>query len=245
MSEPNEFCPNCGTNLEPDAAACPACGALPNGTMPKGTLLDSLKRNTFAWIGGVVVLAGVAAFVVFGGLLGPSGKMVCTATLNQARDFGAIAPSAVLDSTSAKSTDVKNRKSCTAKVGEDSYTLTVDLKNEDTEHKRCRDYVKQSGCVALYSVARSDGVTTYQVREIPPNETDEALAKEGALGIPPGQQNGAAQNAAAPDEAAQNTVPGADQGAGGGETETSVENAGPTQQGAPAQQDAQPQQSQQ
>jgi hypothetical protein len=224
VSDTTDFCPNCGTRLEPTATACPECGTAVHGAPPapgpKGVaaVTHSLKTKPGLWIGGVVVV-GVAALAVFGGIFGPSGKTVCTATLNQARDFGVISPSAVLEATSAKSTDVKNRKSCTAKVGEESYTLTADIKNVDAAHKACRDYIKQSGCVALYSVARADGTTTYQVREIPPDDTDEALAKEGVLGIPPaGTRSGG----------------GSETAQGGLDSDTAVDNSGGMQT-APAQ----------
>ena len=240
MSEPLDFCPNCGTNLESAATQCPQCGQPVHGAAagpaPKGVaaVVRSLKTKPGYWIGGVLVLAG-AAFVVFGGI-GPSGKTVCTASLNQARAFGVIPPSAALDSNNAKSVDGKNRKSCVARVGDDTYTLVADIKSLDNEHKACRDYLKQNGCVALYSVARSDGMTTYQVRQIPPNDTDEALAKQGLLGLPP---------------AGTRTTPGSESAAGAGDqpggldSDTAVDNSG-SMQNAPAQQapaaGAQPQQ---
>jgi hypothetical protein len=185
-------------------------------------ILHSARTKPGYWIGGVVILA-VAGLAVFGGIFGPSGKTFCTATLNQAQAYGVISPSAVLESTSAKSTDVKNRKSCTAKVGDETYTLVADIKSVDSMHKACRDYIKQPGCVALYSAKRADGTTTYQVREIPPNDTDEALAKEGVLGLPPTGTgtNGGSESAAAP-------------GGGGLDSETSVDNSG-SLQSAPAQ----------
>lgn len=236
MSDTTDFCPSCGTNLEPTATACPGCGApvhgAPAAPSPKGFGAFIAKTKPGYWIGGAVVVAGVAALLVFGGLFGPSGKAICTASLDQARAYGVISPSAVLQSSSAKSTDVKNRKSCVAKVGDETYTLVADIKSEDAEHRKCRDYAKQGGCVALYSVARSDGMTTYQVREIPPGETDEALANEGVLGTPP------APNAAPPNGAAPNATPAGDQG-GGLDGETAVDNSG-SMQGAPAQQQAAP-----
>ena len=216
--------------MEATATRCPQCGQPVHGAeagpAPTGfaAITHSFKTKAGWWIGGVVVIAAAAA-VVFGGLLGPSGAAVCTASLNQARDFGVISPSATLDSTSAKAVDGKNRKSCVARVGDDTYTLVADIKNVDNAHKACRDYVKQQGCIALYSVARSDGMTTYQVRQIPPNDTDEALAKQGLLGLPP---------------AGTRTTAGAEQGPageqpGGMDGETAVDNSG-SMQGAPAQQ---------
>jgi hypothetical protein len=193
-----------------------AAGPGPTGV---AAITHSLKTKPGYWIGGLVVVA-IAGLAVFGGLFGPSGKTICTATLDQAKSFGVISPSAVLEATSAKSTDVKNRKSCTAKVGDETYTLTADIKSVDNAHKACRDYVKQQGCIALYSAKRADGTTTYQVREIPPNDTDEALAKEGVLGLPAGAGNGGGgETAAAP---------------GGLDSETAVDNSG-GMQSAPAQ----------
>ena len=216
--------------MEPAFTNCPGCGKALNGSDPAASesglsaILASAKTHIWYWAGGGVAVAAIAAVLVFGNVFGPSGRAVCTATLNQARDFGVISPSAVLASNSAKSTDVKNRKSCSAKVGEDTFTLTADIKAEDSQHKKCRDFVKQGGCVQLYSVARSDGMTTYQVSEIPPGETDEALANEGALPTP---------QAVAPNAAAPNGVPGG--GAQGGiDTETAVDNSGGSMQG-PAQ----------
>jgi len=239
VPEATEFCPKCGTNLDPASTNCPGCGAALNGSDSAATggglsaVLTSVKTQPWYWIGGGAVVVAIAAVLVFGNVFGPSGRAVCTATLNQARDFGVLSPSAVLASNSAKSTDVKNRKSCTAKVGEDTYTLTADIKSEDAEHKKCKDYVKQGSCVQLYSVARSDGMTTYQVREIPPGETDEALANEGVLPTP---------QAVAPNAAAPGGVPAGAQG--GIDTETAVDNSGGSMQGPaqPAPQSPPPQQ---
>ena len=191
------------------------------------------------WVGSAVVVAGAVALVVFGGLFGPSDRTVCTATLNQAREFGVLSPSATLASDSAKSTDVKNRKSCEAKVGDDTYAMVVDIKTEDLEHRHCKDYIKQAGCVALYSVARSDGVMTYQVHEIPPEDTDEALAARGLLAAPPAP-NAAPAGGAAPAGDAQAAAPAGDS-AGGLDADTAVDNSGSMQGGQP-QQGAQPQQ---
>ena len=244
MSEATEFCPKCGTNLEPASTNCPGCGAALDGSDSAatggglGAILASAKTHIWYLAGGVIAVAAIAAVLVFGNVFGPSGRAVCTATLNQARDFGVISPSAVLASTSAKSTDVKNRKSCAATVGEDTYTLTADIKTEDAAHKKCKDYVKQGGCVQLYSVARSDGMTTYQMREIPPGETDEALANEGVLPTP----QAVAPNAAAP--AGEPTAGEPPAGAQGGiDTETAVDNSGGSMQGPaqPAPQSAPPQ----
>lgn len=193
MPEATNTCPSCGNQIEAAYQECPNCGAQQRqlGFVGKlqnavGGLLATTKTNPKPWMigGGGVAVAAIAAIVVFGGFLGPSSKDICMASLNQARDFGVLSPSATLASSSAKSTDVKDRKQCTAKVGDDTYTLLADLKAEDATHKKCKDLKKQAGCVALYSVVRSDGVMSYQVREIPPGETDEALAAESPPAVP-------------------------------------------------------------
>lgn len=138
---------------------------------------NALLSNKLVWAGGgVVAVAAIGAGLYFGGVFGFSGRDICLATLTQAKDFGVIAQDASLASDSAKSTDKKGRKACTAAAGSDTYTLLVDLKKEDKDNKRCKDLKKQNSCVALYSVARADGMTSYQVREIPPGESDEAVA---------------------------------------------------------------------
>lgn len=189
MSETKAFCPTCGTHLAPATTTCPGCGAQFDATgaliPPPGGIAGfilSVKKNKWGWlIGSVLAVGGVVGLMLLGGAFGPSGATVCTVSLKQAKDFGVISQSASLDSSSASSTDVKNRKSCAAKVGEETFTLTADIKSIDANNMKCRDYLKQPGCIKLYSVARNDGMTTYQVREIPPNETDEALIKEGVL----------------------------------------------------------------
>jgi hypothetical protein len=187
---------------------------------------SALLSNKLVWVGGgAVAVAAVAAGLYFGGVFGFSGRDICTATLTQAKDFGVISPEAVLSGLTAKSTDVKGRKSCGAAVGSDSFTLLVDVKKEDAEKKPCKDLKKQNSCVALYSVVRTDGMTTYQVREIPPGETDEALAA-----------NQPAQPQAA--DPGQSPAP-ADQSQGGLDADTAVDNSGgmhgPAQQQAPQQ----------
>lgn len=245
MPEATKFCPQCGNELSAESAFCPHCGArqpqqaevqqaLAQQTeaAPAGpsqfqrtleTVLATTQTHKWWWVGGAGGLVAVAliAIVVFGGFLGPSGKAICTATLKQAQDFGVLSPSSTLASSSAKSTDVAGRKSCTAQSGDDTYVLLVDVKNEDGEHKKCKDFDKQSNCIKLYSVARSDGMTTYQVREIPPDQTDEAiLAGQGQSATPPAPGGG---NAGASEP-------------GGLDAPTSVDNGGgpsPTPEQAP------------
>ncbi|MDR3526941.1 MAG: hypothetical protein P4L57_06640 [Rhizomicrobium sp.] len=185
-------------------------------------ILATIQTHKTYWISGGSALAvvAIAAGLYFGGVFGPSGRDICLASLSQARDFGVISPSAELSSTAAKSTDVKGRKSCTASAGGETYTLLVDLKTEDAAHKKCKDLKKQNSCVALYSVARTDGMTTYQVREIPPGETDEALAANS-----PPPPPAAPDQAAAPGQAA----PAAQNDGGSLDTDTAVDNTAPAQ----------------
>ena len=138
-------------------------------------ILSTTKTHKWYWAGGGALVVAALAVLFFLGVFGPGGKAICTAALTQAKDFGVISPSATLSSNSAESTDVKNRRKCSAQADNNSYSLAADLQAEDAQHNKCTDFNKQPDCVKLYSVARSDGMTTYQVREIPPNETDEAL----------------------------------------------------------------------
>lgn len=216
-------CPSCGNQMYAGTASCPSCGApLPEpGFVGKilgvvNGLFSTTQTHPKYWMiggGSVAAVAVIAAVVMFGGFFGFSGRDICTATLTQAKDFGVISPSAELDSSSAKSTDVKNRRSCTAKAGDDIFTMLVDLKTEDANHKPCKDLKKQGSCVSLWSVARADGAATYQVREIPPEESDEALAADTP---PPPQQQ------VPPPPGA---TPPADTSAFG-DTDTAVDNSG-------------------
>ena len=229
MPEATTICPQCGNELASDTAQCPHCGAQqePAQQAPANgfqaivqTVIASTKTHKMFWAGGAggVLIVAIAAIVVFGGFFGPSGNVICTATLTQAREFGVISPTATLASSSAKSTDVNDRKECTAQVGNDTYVLLTDVKAVDSEQKKCRDFAKQPGCVKLYSVARSDGMTTYQVRQIPPDQTDEAiLASEGQAGAPP-PAAGAGQ--AAPDSSALDTETSVDNSAGAAPAQT-------------------------
>ena len=188
---------------------------LPTPPSKIDAILATVQTHKAYWIGAVAAVAVVVtgAALYFSGVFGPSGRDICFATLTQARDFGVISPSAELASTSAKSTDVKGRKSCTATAGGETFTLLVNLKTEDAAHKKCKDLKKQNSCVALYSVARSDGMTTYQIREIPPGETDEALAASEPPPRAPGQPAQATATEQGPLEA-----------------ETAVDNSAPAQQ---------------
>lgn len=161
-------------------------------------ILASVKAYKWVWAGGgTVVVAGVAvAVIVFGGFLGPSGKLICTASLTRARDYGVLSGSAALANNTAKSTDVKDRRKCSAQAGTDTFILTVDLK--------CKD-LKKSNCLDLYSVEREDGLSLYQVRAVPDDEGEVAAGS-----IPPG----AVPDAGAGDDA--QVVSPAGQSIGGG-----------------------------
>ena len=140
-------------------------------------VLASIPRYKWWWAGGggAAVVAIAAAVVVFGGFLGPSGKAICTVALEHARDYGVIPSSAVLSDADGKSTDVKNRRLCTADANGNSYNILADLTTDDTTEVKCKnikDITKSKQCVALYSVERSDGLSSYQVRQVPDDDAD-------------------------------------------------------------------------
>jgi len=243
-------CPQCGNEIAPDIEQCPHCGTAlqvgmaapatePEAVTPSAggfqatiqAILATTQTHKWYWAGGGggALVVAVLAVLFFTGVFGPSGRAICTSTLTQAKDFGVISPSATLASSSAKSTDVKNRRQCTAQVGDDTYVLQVDIQAEDTAHKKCTDFTKQTDCVKLYSVARSDGMTTYQVRAIPPDETDEALLGQAPGAAPPGSPP---PGAAAPDSGAAEP--------GGLDSQTAVDNGG-VAQSPPASDQAPPQ----
>ena len=138
------------------------------------TILASIKTHKWWWAGGggAAVVAVAAAVIVFGGFFGPSGKAICTVALEHARDYGVVPTTATLANTEAKSTDVRNRRVCTAQAGGNDYNLTVDV--------TCKD-MKNKDCIALYSVERADGLSTYQVRQVPDDDAD-AAADAGNAG---------------------------------------------------------------
>lgn len=218
------ICQNCGNQVEAGTVTCPACG-MPQpqpSFMGKvqgavGGFLATTKTHSKAWMagGGVALVVVVLAGLYFGGVFGPSGRAICTAALGQAKEFGVISPNATLASSSAKSTDVKDRRSCSVQVDSDTFTILADIRTETLSHVKCKD-VSQAGCVMIYSVARSDGMTTYQVREIPPGESDEALAAS----------EGPQQQQQAP--AASGIAPAASGDTSAFDTETATDNSGAT-----------------
>jgi len=115
----------------------------------------SIQTHKLWWAGGggAAVVAIAALVVVFGGFFGPSGKVICTTALERARDYGVIPATATLADTDAKSTDVENRRLCTAHAGGNDFRLTAEI--------TCKD-MKNKDCIALYSVERADGLSTYQ-----------------------------------------------------------------------------------
>jgi hypothetical protein len=151
-------------------------------------VLGSMKTHKWWWAGGAgaTVVAVVAAVLVFGGFFGPSGKLICTATLDSARNFGVVPYSASLANTDAKKTDVKDRRVCQALADGDTYNLTVDLTCKDSKG------LKKGTCTKLYSVERADGLSTYQIRQVPPDEENEAAVVPPAN--PATAQDGAAQS---------------------------------------------------
>lgn len=180
----------------------------------------SVKAHKWIWAGGAaVVVAGIAAVLVWGGLFGPSGHAICKVAVERARDYGTLPANAKQDG-SAKSTDVSGRKSCDADADGEKYTVLADLK--------CKD-LKNADCLPIYAVERSDGLSLYQVRSVPNDEDGAPATADGSAGAMPSDAGGTA----APGAPAQS----------GGETaiDADVEVARPAG-GAPAQQGGAPQQ---
>lgn len=140
---------------------------------------QSIRTYKWWWAGGggAVVVAIVAVVVVFGGFFGPSGKVICTATLTRARDYGVVPMTASLLNNKAASTDVKGRRICVAQADNDQFNMAVDLK--------C-DKLKNKDCISLYSVERADGLSTYQVRtESEADKAAEAAAQSATNTVTP------------------------------------------------------------
>jgi hypothetical protein len=153
------------------------------------TILATTKTHKWWWAGGggATLVAVIALVIVFGGFFGPSGKAICTATLERARAFGVVPSTASLaDNVAKKDDQVSGRRLCTAQAGEDKYVMSVDL--------TCND-MKKGNCISLYAVERADGLSTYQQRKEEPEEsaavlppvTDQAAAP--ANGPPPAADN--------------------------------------------------------
>lgn len=179
----------------------------------------SIKAYKWIWAGGgVVVVAGVAALLIFGGLFGPSGHAICKVAVQRARDYGTIPTNATQDG-SAKRTDVADRKSCEASADGEKYTVTVDLK--------CKD-LKNHDCLPIYSVERSDGLSLYQVRAVPDDaDTPMPAAETGVAGA----GGDAAPAAAAPAGAAPPSSGGSANSGGDAAIDTDVVVAQPASGG--------------
>ena len=186
-------------------------------------ILASTKTHKWWWAGGggATLAAIVVVVIVFGGFFGPSGATICKAAVDRARDYGVV-PFAATAGTEAKKTDVKDRRTCEAQAGDEKYNVTADL--------TCKD-LKKADCLTLYSVARSDGMSTYQMRA-PEEDVSENTAAPDASTVP-----AAAAPIAKPDTAA---VPGNDDSdlavshsGAAGPTQTPTDNSQPAPQQAP------------
>lgn len=190
-------------------------------------LLSSFRTHTWWWAGGggaAVVAIAAAAVFMYGGFLGPDGGGVCKVALEHARDYGVVPGDATLASSRAKKTDVTDRWLCSAQADNNEFILTADT--------TCKD-LKNKDCVSLYNVARSDGMTTYQVRQVPDDDNDAALDMGSQAADAGDTQSGAdAQNAGATPDA--NDV--------GPATGLQADPSDQTQGAAPQQQDAPSQQ---
>ena len=190
-------------------------------------LLASFKTHKWWWAGGggaAVVAIAAAAVFMYGGFFGPDGGAICKVALDHARDYGVVPGDASLASSSPKKTDVKDRWLCTALADNNEFNLTVDM--------TCKD-LKNKDCVSLYNVARADGMTTYQVRQVPDDDNDAALDMGNQADDAGNTQSaaGAPDAGAAPD--ANDVAPA---------TGLQADPSDQTQGAAAAQQDAPPQQ---
>jgi hypothetical protein len=160
--------------------------------------LASLKTHKGWWAGGggIVVVAVAAVLVVtYGGFFGPSGKGICTAVLKDATSYGVLPGDATLVGDEAKKTDVKDHRVCTAQTGNNKYLITAAI--------TCSK-VSDGKCVTLYAVESSDGLSTYQLRHVPDDET---AAVSGEIppvdnSRQPQQQSAPPDQGAAPQQAA-------------------------------------------
>lgn len=153
-------------------------------------LLDSIKAHTLYWAGGaggVLVIVAVALVLTFGNVFGPSGRAICHTAFDQAKNYGVIPQDASQSDASGKATEIEGRRACEATGGGETYTLYADLK--------CND-LKKDDCLSLYAVERSDGLSMYQMRQVP-DDGDESVAaaqtgEEGAQQQPQQQQQSSA-----------------------------------------------------
>lgn len=120
-----------------------------------------LFRNPLVLGGAAVVVVAAAVGGYF--LLRPAapkldahGKPIpslCEATLARAVDYGLVESDAKLASTEAATTPTKSRMICKAKLGSETYTLTVDTACDD---------VRDTKCLKLYSVTDAAGNSLFQ-----------------------------------------------------------------------------------
>ena len=136
---------------------------------------NSLIRNPYVLGGGAFVV--MVAAVAGGYFLGQNGikpnsdktpaelaasRTVCEATLDRVRDYGIAEQTAQLTTVTPKDTDIKDRVVCTAKNGDTTYMITVNVK--------C-DNMGDDKCLQLWNVTDSGGTTLFQHREfMPPDD---------------------------------------------------------------------------
>lgn len=188
-------------------------------------LLASFKTHKWWWAGGggvAVVAIAAAAVFMYGGILGPDGGGICKVALEHARDYGVVPGDATLSSSSAKKTDTADRWLCTALADENTFNLTVDVTCKDPKNK---------DCVSLYNVARSDGMTTYQVRQVPDDDSDAAIDMGSQAADAGDTQNGADTQSAGASPDANDVAP-----ATGLQADPSDQTQSAPQQDAPPQQ---------
>ncbi|MGA7711944.1 MAG: hypothetical protein WCA81_08590 [Rhizomicrobium sp.] len=166
------------------------------------TILASTKTHKWWWAGGGATLVAIAVLVVvFGGFFGPSGRDICSIAVQRSIAYGVLPPGAESVG-SGKKTEVAKRRACDATAGSDNYVVTADLTCSDLakDHASLKDMASEKyradpgrdqGCVSLYAVERSDGLSIYQKRK---EETDEGMASME----PPPPQQASPDNAAAP-----------------------------------------------
>ena len=158
------------------------------------TILASTKTHKGWWVGGGgASLVAIAVLVaVFGGFFGPSGRDICSIAVQRSVAYGVL-PQGAEAVGSGKKTQIAQRRACDATAGSDNYVVTADLTcsslakdraslKDMTGEKYRADPGRDQGCVSLYAVERSDGLTIYQKRK---EETDDGMA---SMEPPPPQQ---------------------------------------------------------
>lgn len=167
------------------------------------TILASTKTHKWWWAGGggATLVAIAVLVVVLGGLFGPSGRDICSIAVQRSIAYGVL-PQGAEAVNSGKKTDVARRRACAATAGGDNFVVTADLtcNNLAKDHASLKDMTSEKyqadpwrdqGCVSLYAVERSDGLSIFQKRK---EETDEGMASI----TPPPPQQGVPDDATAP-----------------------------------------------